>query len=1279
MIAGRWPTPGQRIGQRYVVEQLAARGGMGDVYRARDDVTGEHVALKVVRSDGASAARLNQEALVLSELRHPAIVRYRNHGQCGPDLTFLAMDWLDGEDLSDRLSASTSGLGVDESLSIVRRIADGLAAVHARGLVHRDVKPSNIRLEGHAASRATLVDFGVACSQPGHPAALAPRATAAGIVLGTVGYMSPEQATGEPNLDPRSDVFALGCVLYECLTGEPAFSGMHVMAILAKVLREQAPSVRELRPELPPALDDLVVRMLAKDRRLRPADASAVSDELARVPSTEGSLSRVTARRAPGLSTSEKRPVSVMLALVPGGAEAQAESVVEQHGGELARLANGGLLVTLSGHGDTHEQVVRATACALALRDSSPAARIGLSTGWASAGGGPPGSLIDHAASLLAESIAAGVRVDEVTAGLLGARFEVRREGEAITLVGRRVDGGVPRTLLGKATPCVGRDRELDLLVATLRECAGESVAHAVVVTGPAGQGKSRLAHELLTQVGQRSVDAHVLCARGDPFAPGSSLTLARQLVQQAARLREGVSESLQRAELAAHVDQACDASDAPWVLDFLAELLGMTPADGAASERFRAACSDARVMGQGLRTAFGAWIAAMCRRRPLLVVVDDLQWGDEPSISYLAEALRTLRTKPLMVLALGRSDPRVHHRAVWNGTNLTEVALPRLGRRAAEVLARTALGPEVDEASISRIVVQGDGNALYVEELVRHVAAGGATGPLPDTVLALAHSRIERLDPAARRIVRAASIFGEACWACGLAALLGVGPDDRDLHHWVEVLVQLEILEPVAESRFADEAQLAFRASLLRDAAYATLTEPDRAKGHLLAGEWLESVGERDALRLAEHFDRSGDRARALSWWTRGAVTALKAGAFEAAVELCNKAKALDPEGPHKGKLLQTEGVALAMRGDLRGCADRLRTAMACFEAGTPQWFSCAATLLLTGTFLGDATITLPLVGAVLDPSVQPDPSGPYGVALYAASVGLAVVGHLDAAEAFLARAGQLAPDASVADPVFLVAVELTRSVLCLARGEIGAAARELARARATTARTGDMSGELLVALHESAVFAEAGDEARCRRAAERLTVLAEGLGAASFADWGTLSVAQVRLAHGEGRDVVAELGELVTRLDPMFVAFARAMLSQAYFACGDMDAAERTARKTCDDASMFPGAQAAALGTLARVVLRRGDAAVAFALAEQGIGAASRVGSPRDVSILLLVRVEALAVMGRRADEASALAEARDRILRIAASIDDELLREAYVTRVEANAATLARARRG
>jgi serine/threonine protein kinase len=266
--AGRLPA-GEVVGERFRIERLAGTGGMGAVYRAEDLATGGHAAIKVMEvQSGSSGQRFLREGVVLAELSHPCIVRYIVHGFTPHGAPFLAMDWLEGEDLCQRLARS--GLDASESLAIARRVCEGLAVAHARGVVHRDIKPSNLFLVGCDPAETKIIDFGVARLEAGSTTLTRP-----GTSLGTAGYMAPEQAMEAADVDGRADFFALGCVLYECLTGRPAFAGRPA-AVLVKVLRENPPRPSKLRAGLSEALDALVARLLAKDREFRPKDAAEV-------------------------------------------------------------------------------------------------------------------------------------------------------------------------------------------------------------------------------------------------------------------------------------------------------------------------------------------------------------------------------------------------------------------------------------------------------------------------------------------------------------------------------------------------------------------------------------------------------------------------------------------------------------------------------------------------------------------------------------------------------------------------------------------------------------------------------------------------------------------------------------------------------------------------------------------------------------------------------------------------------------------------------------------
>jgi serine/threonine protein kinase len=265
------------ITSRFDVEEKIGSGGMSTVFRARDRDTGGIVALKVLRR-GASGevSRFHREASVLADLTHPAIVRYVAHGETEQGDPYLAMEWLDGEDLAQRLRKSK--LSVGDTLTLGVRVAEALAEAHARGVVHRDIKPSNIFLEGGDIARTKLLDFGTArLSQ------MTRMATITGTVLGTPAYMAPEQARGEKRVGPQADVFALGCVLFECLTGQPAFAADHMVATLTKLLLEEPPRIRRLRDDVPAAAAKAVEQMMEKDPNKRPGSGAVAAERLSAV------------------------------------------------------------------------------------------------------------------------------------------------------------------------------------------------------------------------------------------------------------------------------------------------------------------------------------------------------------------------------------------------------------------------------------------------------------------------------------------------------------------------------------------------------------------------------------------------------------------------------------------------------------------------------------------------------------------------------------------------------------------------------------------------------------------------------------------------------------------------------------------------------------------------------------------------------------------------------------------------------------------------------------
>jgi adenylate cyclase len=260
------------IDGRFASEGEGKSGGMGTVWKARDLRTGKPVALKLLH-DSADADRFSREAALLAGLNHPSIVRYVAHGVTERDVPYLAMEWLDGENVAERLARGP--LTFEETLVLARSAARGLAAAHRRGVVHRDLKPSNLFLRGRHLHDVVLLDVGIA-----RYAAAPSELTRTGSLLGTPSYMAPEQARGAPTPDPTADVYSMGCVLFECLTGAPPFTGEHAFAVLVKLMLETPPRLRERFPEMPAALDELVASMLQKDPAQRPPDAEALMTAL---------------------------------------------------------------------------------------------------------------------------------------------------------------------------------------------------------------------------------------------------------------------------------------------------------------------------------------------------------------------------------------------------------------------------------------------------------------------------------------------------------------------------------------------------------------------------------------------------------------------------------------------------------------------------------------------------------------------------------------------------------------------------------------------------------------------------------------------------------------------------------------------------------------------------------------------------------------------------------------------------------------------------------------
>jgi len=289
---------------RYTIEHELGRGGMATVYLAQDLKHGRPIALKVLRPELAAAlgpGRFLREIEIAARLTHPNILPLHDSGEAG-GLLYYVMPYVDGESLRSRL-AREGPLPLDQALEIAREVASALGYAHEHGVVHRDIKPENVLLEsGHAV----VADFGVARAVW---ELAGDRLTETGIAVGSPAYMSPEQAGAEERLDGRSDIYALGCVLYEMLVGEPPFTGPTPRAVAAKHLRQSVPSARITRPGVPAAVDQVIRTALAKVPADRFSDAAHFAAALAACAGQPGR--RLAPRRWTGVVVAAALTVAV--------------------------------------------------------------------------------------------------------------------------------------------------------------------------------------------------------------------------------------------------------------------------------------------------------------------------------------------------------------------------------------------------------------------------------------------------------------------------------------------------------------------------------------------------------------------------------------------------------------------------------------------------------------------------------------------------------------------------------------------------------------------------------------------------------------------------------------------------------------------------------------------------------------------------------------------------------------------------------------------------------
>ena len=809
--------------------------------------------------------------------------------------------------------------------------------------------------------------------------------------------MAPEQARGERDITPATDVFSLGCVLYECLTGRAPFVSEHIAGVLARILFEDPAPVEDLRPGVPAPLVDLLRRMLAKERTQRPADAMALWQEIAALGELHDAgpgPARYVLTPRPRQSTfaaREQELLSIVVAapfeygsdpnmtLQPSHLKLPLEArqallvAIRSLKVEADFLADGTLIVTAVPTESAHDQAAQAARAALLIMDLWPSALLTMATGRGSLQGRVAiGEVVEQALRLLPAggqtvtgSAKTSVILDGLSSKLLEGRFVQTARGDVHLLLGETEAMDASRQLLGKPTPCLGRDRELAMLDGLFNDCRDESVSRAGLVLGAPGIGKSRVRHEFVRRLKDRGEPCSIIFGRSDPMSTEADYGLISQAIRRHCEISDNEPLEERRRKLGERMSAVLPADRAIRVTEFLGELCAIPFPDGA-SPLLAAARQNPRVMNQQVQSAVVDWLTAECQVQPVLLVLEDLHWSDLLTVRLVDTILREIKSLPLLVLGTARPEVRHKFPALWAERGVLDVHLSGLGSKACERLVQQVLGSGSDAVTRQRIIAQAGGNPLFLEELMRALAEGNKDS-LPETVLAMLQARQRKLDPSARRVLRAASVFGEAFWPSGIREILSDGTSAEEIEHWLDVLRDAEMVQAQSGSRFGAETEFRFQNALLRDAAYGMLADLDRQLAHRAAGLYLERQGERNAAVLAEHAHKGQEPERAAAFYVKAAQYAYDNGNLDGAIKLAEQAIGCGAKDEVFGDARRIQAWSHLWQGQFPRAAELADAALAHIPFGTLLWIKTIAIPIFTATMSGQRERAIQFIDQLL------------------------------------------------------------------------------------------------------------------------------------------------------------------------------------------------------------------------------------------------------------------------------------------------------------------------